>query len=103
MKPNLLQKAWNFAKASAEFIKEGMPPVPEEVYNKRMAICTSCPLLAEDNTCNSCGCFMPKKSGWATAFCPEDKWGKHKVGGNGKKINLRKNEDGESSNSKTSH
>jgi hypothetical protein len=46
---------------------------------------------------------MPKKSGWATAFCPEDKWGKHKVGVKGKKINLRKNEDGESSNSKTSH
>ncbi len=96
--PNLLQKAWNFAKASAEFIKEGMPVVPEEVYNSRMNVCTSCPLLNEDSTCSSCGCFMPKKSGWATAFCPEGKWDKYKVGGNGKKINLRKNENGESNN-----
>jgi hypothetical protein len=103
MKPNLLQKAWNFARASAEFIKEGMPVVPEEVYNKRMATCTSCPLLDETNTCNSCGCFMPKKSGWATAFCPEGKWDKYKVGGNGRKINLRKNEDGESNNTEVSN
>lgn len=103
MKPNLLQKAWNFARASAEFIKEGMPVVPEEVYNERMATCTSCPLLAEDNTCNNCGCFMPKKSGWATAFCPEGKWDKYKVGGNGRKINLRKNEDGESNNTEVSN
>lgn len=103
MKPNLIQKAWNFARASAEFIKEGMPVVPEEVYNSRMATCTSCPLLSEDSTCDSCGCFMPKKSGWATAFCPEGKWDKYKVGGNGRKINLRKDANREVNNTEASN
>jgi hypothetical protein len=101
---NIFKKAWNFTKAAAEFLKEGQPIVEEAVYNKRMKACLECPNLAEDNTCNLCGCFMPRKAGWATSFCVDSprKWDKEIIGKNGKKIDLR-NAKGKDNNTEASN
>lgn len=76
-KPSLITMVKNFAKDSAQFIKEGAPMCSAEEFEERMSICKSCEHLTEEDKCGLCGCFMPVKAGWKTTECADNpkKWG----------------------------
>ena len=38
------------------------------------AVCLSCELYNEDNTCGACGCITDALMSMATSVCPEGKW-----------------------------
>ena len=49
--------------------------VSEEVGLLRFAICKSCEQLNTTfNTCKLCNCYMPAKTKFASAFCPDKRW-----------------------------
>jgi len=61
---------------------------PDNIANKRMAICRACPQLIQAQIfgvplpgdkpqCGICLCFMKKKTKIASMKCPIDKWGKY--------------------------
>ena len=77
-KPSMLTMIKNFAKDSAEFIKQGAPMCSEEEFEARMNTCRACPEVTDEDKCGICGCYMPVKAGWKTTECPADpkKWGK---------------------------
>ena len=87
-----IQKAANFAKASAKHLANGKIPATDEQVEARFAVCVSCPLFkpsptkANTGECTSpkCGCglsqvgaesvFLPNKLRWASEACPLGKW-----------------------------
>jgi hypothetical protein len=78
--PSLLQKAANFAAASAKHVAAGMPQASEEEVARRFAICQTCEHF-DGRACRKCGCpvvrekkFLSKLS-WANESCPVGKWG----------------------------
>jgi hypothetical protein len=78
--PSLLQKAANFATASAKHIAAGAPQASEEEVARRFAICQTCEHY-DGKACRKCGCpvvrerqFLSKLS-WADSSCPVGKWG----------------------------
>lgn len=77
--PSLLEKAKNFATASAQHIAAGMPMASEEEIERRFAICQTCPFL-KDSVCSKCGCPVKRerkflsKLAWADQKCPEGHW-----------------------------
>ena len=60
--PSVIQKASNFAIASAKYARSGFKKVSAEVKEGRLA------------TCNKCGCPLNVKTEWATESCPIGKW-----------------------------
>ena len=77
---SLLQKAKNFAVASAKHIAAGAPHASEEEVARRFAICEGCEHF-DGRACRQCGCpvvrekkFLSKLS-WADSSCPVGKWG----------------------------
>lgn len=44
--------------------------VDDDVYEKRLEICKSCPSLAYDTTCSHCGCFVQYRAKLAYKHCP---------------------------------
>ena len=49
--------------------------VNEEIRLLRFAICKSCDQLNTTlNTCKICHCYMPAKTKFASAFCPNKRW-----------------------------
>tara|TARA_R110002012_G_scaffold261340_1_gene443215 strand:+ start:12205 stop:12747 length:543 start_codon:yes stop_codon:yes gene_type:complete len=88
--PSLLKRAFNFAKATKEYVSSGMHDVSKEMYAKRLTICKRCPIFnAKTSTCTKCGCFMTVKAKWATSTCPDtpSRWPEVKISkdGNNKK------------------
>lgn len=76
--PNILQKAKNFAKASAGYAASGFENVSDQVKSHRMQICNSCEFLSdseENPECSKCGCFVNIKTSWGSESCPVGKWG----------------------------
>lgn len=71
-KPSLITMVKNFAKDSAQFIKQGAPMCSTEEFEERMTICKSCENLTEEDKCGLCGCFMPVKAGWKTTECADN-------------------------------
>ena len=75
--PSMMQKASNFARASAKYAASGFKKVSAEVKEGRMAICKGCQFMVgeeDDPTCNKCGCPLNVKTEWATESCPIGKW-----------------------------
>tara|TARA_R100000781_G_scaffold114355_2_gene84947 strand:- start:439 stop:954 length:516 start_codon:yes stop_codon:yes gene_type:complete len=71
--PSLMKRAFNFAKATKEYVKDGMQNVDKAIYIKRLEICKRCPIFnAEKGTCNKCGCFMEIKAKWKVSTCPDE-------------------------------
>lgn len=73
--PGLVTKAFNFMKASAEYVKSGMENLNKEDYQVRLKICQDCP-FRKDSTCTKCGCFINVKAQWKSADCPDNRWPK---------------------------
>lgn len=75
-----LQKARNFAKATAQHVAAGMPTASDEEILRRHAICTGCEFFVNDS-CGKCGCPISRdrkfvsKLAWADQSCPVGKWG----------------------------
>lgn len=44
-----------------------------QVYEKRLAVCKDCDLLA-DGMCRACGCFVELRAVIGKNGCPYDKW-----------------------------
>jgi hypothetical protein len=78
--PPLAARARNLAAQSIEemaAIATGVPPVPTEEAERRIAICRSNECGAwrsSDETCSVCGCPMARKAPWRSARCPRAKW-----------------------------
>jgi len=47
--------------------------VSNEIFIKRVGICSSCEYLNGGN-CGKCGCVIPIKAKWSTEKCPIEKW-----------------------------
>ena len=75
-----LEKAKNFAVASAQHVAAGMPTCSDEEIIRRHDICMSCEFF-KDNSCGKCGCPISRdkrfisKLAWADQSCPVGKWG----------------------------
>jgi hypothetical protein len=76
----LLEKAKNFAVASAKHVAAGMPMCSEDEIIRRHDICLGCEFFSE-NSCTKCGCPVVRdkkfisKLAWADQSCPVGKWG----------------------------
>jgi hypothetical protein len=75
-----LEKAKNFAVASAQHVAAGMPTCSDEEIIRRHDICMGCEFF-KDSTCSKCGCPIKRdrefisKLAWADQSCPVGKWG----------------------------
>ena len=51
--------------------------VPDPIYRQRLAVCESCPRLA-DGMCLDCGCYVEARAAKAGLKCPgvPSRWGK---------------------------
>lgn len=80
-----LQKAKNFAVATAKHVAAGMPTASDEEILDRWKICQGCEFLKND-ACSKCGCPVSRdrkfvsKLAWADQSCPEGKWGPQDAG-----------------------
>lgn len=56
----------------AEYIKTIDPDqrTEQDVYEKRLAQCSSCPGLYYESTCRYCGCFVQMRALRSTMDCP---------------------------------
>ena len=72
--PSSPQLVQNFAKEGVRWLKAGMPILPQEVAQERLAICKSCEFYVGER-CSKCGCQMRVKTTLATSACPIGKWG----------------------------
>lgn len=45
--------------------------VDDDLYNKRLEICKSCPSLVYDTTCSFCGCFVQFRAKLMYKQCPQ--------------------------------
>ena len=54
---------------------DGAPEVDDITRVSRYSICKSCPeLIAYNNVCNICNCWMPLKARLPLTRCPLNKW-----------------------------
>lgn len=75
--PAFQTRAWNFAKALATHLKDGMNKVNHDRYRQRLEICQDCPSNMRDgDKCNhhKCGCVLTIKTRWASEACPVGHW-----------------------------
>lgn len=57
---------------------------PDKVVTDRTATCEGCPFFDPDfRQCNSCGCMVDLKVQLATEECPEGRWGRVRLTGQG--------------------
>lgn len=80
--PKLTQQLKTFASSMANWVKNGLTRVPEEIYDKRLLVCKSCEFwdgkaLKGTGRCRKCGCSTWAKLRLASEKCPIDKWGRY--------------------------
>ena len=76
--PTITRQAWNFTKSITKYVKSGMHDAGKEVFEKRIAVCNTCP-WRKDEKCSKCGCFIDIKAKWGTSTCPDDRWPEYKM------------------------
>jgi hypothetical protein len=63
-----------------DIFNKNLKKVEEELSNKRLAICSSCPEYVRlTHQCKKCGCIMNLKTKLPHAECPIGKWGSVKI------------------------
>lgn len=75
--PTLLKKAANFTKALVKHAADGLERLPEEAYQQRLTICSTCEAFnPEKGVCRDwrCGCSLHKKAWWRSEDCPRGCW-----------------------------
>lgn len=73
LEPNIIQKAMNFSKAIAKYVKSKERYVSKRVYEERLKKCETC-IFQIEGVCKGCGCPLISKAKIKTEKCPEDKW-----------------------------
>lgn len=77
---SFVEKARNFAVATAKHVAAGMPTCSDEEIIRRHDICMGCEFF-KNNSCGKCGCPISRdkkfisKLAWADQSCPVGKWG----------------------------
>lgn len=78
--PTVAEMVSNFAGALSRWVKAGAPIVPEEEFQRRLAVCRGCEHWIEAarlglGKCNAPGCGCTKGKLWfQTETCPLKKW-----------------------------
>jgi len=90
--PSKFQMAKNLMSAVAKHVASGAENVSESTYEQRLQTCNACSNLINNEQCGLCGCFVEAKAKWSTSTCPDtpQRWDRHVVGEEGKKLNLNK-------------
>lgn len=90
--PSKFQMAKNLVNSVAKHVSTGAEHVSKDKYEQRLQACFSCPHLIDSERCELCGCYVETKAKWSTATCPDSpqRWDRHVVGEQGKKLNLKK-------------
>lgn len=71
----MIEKLISFNESLNEYINSGQADVTDQVFFRRMKICTDCEFYKKTlSRCDKCGCFLHIKARWATEKCPIDKW-----------------------------
>lgn len=75
-----IEKAKNFAVATAKHVAAGLPTCSDEEILRRHDICVGCEFY-DNSSCTKCGCPVKRdrqfisKLAWADQSCPVGKWG----------------------------
>ena len=90
--PSKFQMAKNLMSAVATHVATGAEHVSNQKYDQRLQACNSCPHLVDEKQCGLCGCYVETKAKWASSTCPDNpqRWDRHVVGEEGKKLTLKK-------------
>jgi hypothetical protein len=73
--PSKTEMARNFIQSAASHLANGMKNASPETIEERLSICDTCEFkIQEQNRCGKCGCFLGKKTQWASSHCPIGKW-----------------------------
>tara|TARA_B100000427_G_C15401343_1_gene547790 strand:+ start:489 stop:938 length:450 start_codon:yes stop_codon:yes gene_type:complete len=79
--PSIPERMMNLTKSSFEvlngYIFDGQWQVPDEIYNHRLKICSTCDWY-KDRYCRKCGCPMDQKAKFAAMECPMGYFPKYK-------------------------
>jgi hypothetical protein len=67
--PSLLQKAKSVTSAIVKHVAAGLPTIPDEVKENRLAICRGC-IHYDNGTCKVCGCSLFAKCSLPKERCP---------------------------------
>jgi hypothetical protein len=71
--PASWRQLWNFTKAVARRTMDGFGDLADDIYERRLAICTLCE-SRNGERCAECGCPCAAKSSWPTEACPIGAW-----------------------------
>jgi len=71
--PPVVRQAWNFARAVADFMRDGMKLVSHEEHRQPLETCDSCE-PRRGGRCMRCGCRLRVKARGHAFRCPLDKW-----------------------------
>lgn len=82
-RPGWFKKATTYATAMAKYVVDGRQERSPEEQAANLAICSTCPLLGKDGSCDGCGCVvepwarvkrLPTKIEARLESCPAGKW-----------------------------
>lgn len=75
--PSLAIQAANLAGAAVQIAASGGARVSRKEYDRRRAICQTCPsgaYDAEQDSCRRCGCWLKYKPRFEAMSCPDGHW-----------------------------
>lgn len=76
---SFIGKIKNFAMATIDHVRLGMPTCTDDTIEKRYEICTKCEYF-DNSSCKLCGCGLHRnrrfvsKLAWSDQKCPINKW-----------------------------
>ena len=80
--PSVPERMLNLTKSSLEvlegYVFEGQWQVPDEIYEHRLKVCSTCDWYDGSVYCRKCGCPMNHKAKYAAMECPMGYFPKYK-------------------------
>jgi len=73
-RPGWFKKATTYANALAKYVVDGRQERSPEEQAANLAICSTCPLMGKDGSCDGCGCVVAEKVKMRLEACPAGKW-----------------------------
>lgn len=73
-RPGWFRKATTFAGSMLKYVTDGRQDRSPEEQATNLAICSTCPLLGKDGSCDGCGCVISEKVKMRLEACPAGKW-----------------------------
>lgn len=73
--PPVLAQLGNAVAAAARFVASGCETVDQAEFDRRRAICSTCPHLdPEQDRCRLCACYLAVKPWSRAERCPDGRW-----------------------------